>query len=49
MGLSENSLSLKMNGKRPWKQKDICKACSILEIDQNEIATYFFTSKVQND
>lgn len=47
MGISENSLSSKMNGKRPWKQKDICKACQLLGIEQSEISTYFFTSKVQ--
>lgn len=48
MGLSENSLSSKMNGKRPWKQKDICEACRILGIDQSDISTYFFTSVVQS-
>lgn len=48
MQLSENSLSSKMNGKRPWSQKDIYNACLILGIDQSEISAYFFTRKVQS-
>lgn len=48
MGWSERTLSLKMNSKRSWKQTDICKAISLLKIDENEILAYFFTPKVQN-
>ncbi len=47
MGLSERSLSLKRNGIRPWTQPQIDKACNILNIADNEIHSYFFTSKVQ--
>lgn len=47
MGLSERSLSLKLNGKVAFKQPEITKACSLLEICENEIPTYFFTLKVQ--
>ena len=43
IGLSENSLSSKMNNKQPWKQAEICKVCDLLEINETEIATYFFT------
>lgn len=42
MGLSERSVSLKLNGKTGWKQCEISKACSILEIGDKEISTYFF-------
>lgn len=42
MGLSERSISLKMNGKTQWKQSEICNACSILEIDKEKIPEYFF-------
>ena len=48
IGLSENSLSSKMNNKRPWKQAEICKACELLGINQAEIAAYFFTPIVQS-
>ena len=32
MGLSERSVSLKLNGQRPWKQLEISKACQVLDI-----------------
>lgn len=43
MGLSERSVSLKLNGKVGWKQNEITKACSILTIKDEDIAAYFFT------
>lgn len=48
MGLSERSISLKMNGKIQWKQIEICSACDILGILKEEIPLYFFNSKVQD-
>lgn len=48
MGWSERTLSLKMNGLRPWKQPDICKAIVLLELSENDIPIYFFAPKVQN-
>ena len=48
MGLSERSISLKMNGKVQWKQIEICNACEILEINNEEIPDYFFNPVVQN-
>lgn len=42
MDLSERSVSLKLNGKRSWKQPEIAKACEILGIQKNEIDKYFF-------
>lgn len=43
MGLSERSMSLKLNGRVGWKQTEISKACEILEILPAEIPAYFFT------
>lgn len=48
MGWSERTLSLKMNGLRPWKQPDICKAIRLLRLTADDIPAYFFESKVQN-
>ena len=45
--LSERSISLKMNGKVQWKQSEICKACTILQIDNANIPEYFFNLEVQ--
>ena len=47
MGLSERSMSLKLNSRVPFKQSEICKAVSILGIPEEEISAYFFTQKVQ--
>jgi len=46
--ISERSLSLKLNGKRDWKQKEIIKACIALNINYSEIPTYFFAECAQN-
>lgn len=42
MGLSERSISLKLNGKVGWKQCEIVKACEVLEICDGDIPSYFF-------
>lgn len=47
MGLSERTISLKLNGKIGWKQSEIAKACSVLGIDDNDIPAYFFAIEVQ--
>lgn len=47
MGYSERSLSLRMNGKVPWKQPDILKAISLLRLTENDIQDYFFNLEVQ--
>ena len=49
MGISERSLSLKLNGKVPFKQPEITKACELLEIEPTGIADYFFALGVQTD
>lgn len=48
MGLSERSVSLKLNGKVGWKQTEIAKACNLLGIKQSRIPAYFFTIQVQD-
>lgn len=48
MGMSERSMSLKLNGKVPFKQPEISKACTLLEIEDSDIYPYFFTLEVQN-
>ena len=48
MGLSERTISFKINGKRPWKQEEILKAIQILGLTDDDIQDYFFTLKVQN-
>lgn len=48
MDWSERTLSLKMSGKVPWKQSDICKAIELLELAEEDIPVYFFKVKVQD-
>lgn len=48
LGMSEHSLSKKMNGKMSWRQMEIEKACDLLDIDKFEIGDYFFCLKVQS-
>ena len=47
IGVSERTLSLKLDYQVDWKQYEIGKACELLEIPKEEIADYFFTLKVQ--
>lgn len=47
MGLSERSISLKLNQKVPWKDIEICQVVTLLDIDFKEIPNYFFKEKVQ--
>lgn len=47
MDISERTLSLKMSGKRTWKQPEICLAINLLGLSNDDIQDYFFTLKVQ--
>jgi len=47
LGISERTLSLKLNNKVDFKQHEISKACEILNIPTKEIALYFFNFKTQ--
>lgn len=44
MDWSERTLSLKINGKIPWKQTDICKAIELLQLSETDIQIYFFST-----
>ena len=46
MGISERSLSLKLNNRVGFKQMEIINACTLLSIPENEISQYFFDVKV---
>lgn len=48
MQWSERTLSLKMNGKIPWKQTDIVAAVRLLGLSDSDIQEYFFAVEVQN-
>ena len=47
IGLSERSISLKLNGKLGWKQQEMAKSCELLGIEVEEIGSYFFNLRVQ--
>lgn len=47
MGISERSISMKLNGKVGWKQCEISNACKILAINDEDIPAYFFALGVQ--
>lgn len=49
MGLSERSISLKLNGKVPWKDDEMFKASSLLEVEVEDIPKYFFNVKVHEE
>ena len=49
MGLSERTISFKLNGKIGWKQSEIAKACQVLSIPEDEIPDYFFKLSVQRN
>lgn len=42
MGLSERTISLKLNNKVDFRQKEITKACQLLNIPISKIQDYFF-------
>lgn len=46
LGISERSLSLKLNNKVSWKDKDINKAIKLLDIPIEDMYKYFFKQKV---
>jgi hypothetical protein len=42
VGISENSMSLKLNGKTGFSREDMIKWGELLEIDVSEFGDYFF-------
>lgn len=47
IGISEVTISKKMNNRIPWKQPEMQKAAKILDFPENEIPAYFFVKKVK--
>lgn len=47
LGVSERSISLKLNGKVYFAQDEIDKILKLLGIEYSAIKDYFFTEKVQ--
>ena len=47
IGLSERSLSLKLNNKVGWRDEEMEQAIELLDLDLNDIPAYFFTNNVQ--
>lgn len=47
MGISERTMSLKLNGHIPFSQVEISKALTLLKLDITQASKYFFTTKVQ--
>lgn len=46
-GISRTTLSLTMNNKRDFSQKEMLSIANVLEIPYDEIHIYFFNLKVQ--
>ncbi|WP_288638877.1 DUF739 family protein [uncultured Lentilactobacillus sp.] len=42
MGMSEHSLSGKLNNKVPWKTTEIVKMTELLDLKTSDIPSYFF-------
>ncbi|MFR0778592.1 MAG: DUF739 family protein [Zhenhengia sp.] len=47
LGVSERTLSLKLNGRIYFTQIEIKRILELLDVDSNCVNTYFFTEKVQ--
>lgn len=48
IGLSERSLSLKLNNKVSWKDKEMAKAIDLLGLKEDSIPVYFLIVKFNN-
>lgn len=48
MGLSERSVSLKLNKIRSWTQQEMRRFCDITGLAYTEIPNYFFNINVKN-
>lgn len=46
-GQSQRTISLKLNNKVPFTDREICDWCTLLNIPDNKVDAYFFTRKVQ--
>lgn len=48
IGLSERSVSLKLNNIRAWTQDEMMRSCEVLMFSSAEIPNYFFVEVVKN-
>jgi transcriptional regulator with XRE-family HTH domain len=46
LGISQTSLSKRLNNEWEWSQQEMGRALELLGVDQSEINAYFFTPKV---
>ncbi len=46
LGISQTTLSLKLNNKSFFSQPEIIEICTLLEIDKENIEQFFFSTKV---
>ena len=46
LGIGRVSLSQRLNNQLEFSQDEIFKACEILDIDMNDLTSYFFTKNV---
>ncbi len=42
INMKPSTLSLKLNNKSEWKQREIIEACKVLKLQGKEISKYFF-------
>ena len=42
LNVSQNTLTYKLNGKFPWKPREIDASCQLLGIDRADMPIYFF-------
>ena len=47
LGITNKSISEKLNNKTIWKQPEISKAMELLSIQGDELESYFFKKKTQ--
>lgn len=47
MNMATTSLSFRLNNQLQWTQREMKKACQLLNIPEEEVAIYFFREKVQ--
>jgi hypothetical protein len=47
MGISERTLSVKLNNKIGFRQCEMSRACELLDISESAIPAVFFTEEVQ--
>jgi hypothetical protein len=48
VGQSEQSITAKLSGRSSFTQDNIITWSQVLDIDQNDIGSYFFTQKLSN-